>query len=81
RDHWGNVYSTVLAGGGIRSGQVVGRSSDRGDTVAERPISPADYMVTLCRILGIDPDKQFTTRDNRPIRLVERGGNAIEQLF
>jgi len=79
--HFARCWTTVLAGGGIRAGQVVGRSSDRGDTVAERPISPADYMVTLCRILGIDPDKQFTTRDNRPIRLVERGGNVIEQLF
>lgn len=79
--HYARCWTTVLAGGGIRTGQVVGRSSDRGDVPAERPISPADYMITLCRILGIDPDKQFTTRENRPIRLVDRGGTPIEQLF
>lgn len=80
-NHYARCWTTVLAGAGIHAGQVVGRSSDRGDTVADRPISPADFMVTLCRILGVDPDKQFTTRDNRPVRLVDRGGSVVEQLF
>ena len=80
-NHYARCWTTVLAGGGIRAGQVVGRSSDRGDTPAERPISPTDYMATLCRILGLDHDKQFTTRENRPVRLVDRGGSVVEQLF
>lgn len=55
RNHWARAWSTVLAGGGIRGGQVVGRTDRDAAEVVERPISVTDFLGTVCTILGIDP--------------------------
>lgn len=70
RDHWSQCYSAVLAGGGIRRGQVVGRSDKIAGTVAERPISPKDILATVYHMLGIDPETLLRDRTNRPMPLV-----------
>jgi len=80
RDHFARAWSTVLFGGGIRAGQVIGRTDDQGATVAERPITVADFFATICRILGIDHNKEVTISD-RPLRIVERGGQPVRELF
>src|SRR5262249_12605650 len=54
RNHHARAWSTVLIGGGIRGGQVIGRTDQNAATVTERPISVVDFMATVCRILGID---------------------------
>jgi uncharacterized protein (DUF1501 family) len=72
RNHWARAWSTVLAGGGIRGGQVVGRTDRDAAEVVERPISVTDFLGTVCTILGIDH-----TRENkapgveRPIPIVD----------
>src|SRR5439155_3753687 len=48
RDHWANSWSTVLAGGGIKGGQVVGKTSDDGTEVKERAVNGADRLATVC---------------------------------
>ena len=48
RDHYPNAWSTALAGGGIRGGQVVGRTSSDGTKVEERPVSVPDFLATVC---------------------------------
>lgn len=53
RDHWQSCYSAVMAGGGVRGGQVVGSSDDRGEYPASRPISPADVCQTMLECAGI----------------------------
>jgi hypothetical protein len=53
RDHWQNCYSALLAGGGLRGGQVVGASDDRGEYPASRPLTPADVCATILETLGI----------------------------
>jgi hypothetical protein len=53
RDHWQNCYSAMLAGGGIRGGQVVGTSDDRGEYPASRPLKPADLCMTILECIGI----------------------------
>jgi len=53
RDHWPQCYSALLAGGGIRGGQVVGASDDKGEYPASRPLKPADVCATLLETLGI----------------------------
>ncbi len=69
RDHWPNVYSTVLAGGGIRGGQTYGVSDSRGAEVLSCPVSPADVLATMWHILGVPPDALLRDRLNRPIQL------------
>jgi hypothetical protein len=71
----------VLAGGGIKGGQVIGKTDREGATVTDRPISVRDFMATVCRILDIDYTKEITTPAGRPVRVVEKGGSPIGELF
>ncbi|MBT5018156.1 DUF1501 domain-containing protein [Planctomicrobium sp.] len=79
RDHWPNVYSTVLAGGGIRGGQIVGASDSKGAEVLDNPISPADLLATVWHQLGIDPHTELRDRLNRPLQLSE--GSVLRELI
>lgn len=79
RDHWPRVFSVVLAGGGVRGGQVIGASDRIGESPMERPITPADLANTIYRLLGIDPDSELITPDGRPIR-INQGGHFIPEM-
>lgn len=82
RNHHARAWSTVLVGGGIRGGQVVGRTDRDAATVTDRPISVVDFMATLCRILNIDYTKNNDSPDGRPVRIVDnRNVNPIRELF
>jgi hypothetical protein len=81
RDHYARAWSTVFAGGGIKGGQVIGKTDRDGASVTERPISVVDFMATVCQILGIDYTKKNITPSGRPIRLVDRGANPIKELL
>jgi len=81
RDHWAISWSTVLAGGGIKGGQVVGQTSKDGLAVEKRPISVNDLLATVCTALGINIEKQNQSNVGRPIRLVEPGGKAIKEVL
>jgi hypothetical protein len=81
RDHYPRAWSTVLIGGGIKGGQVVGKTDREGAVVTERPISTIDFMATICSILGIDHTKQNTTAIGRPIRIVEKGSKPVKELL
>jgi hypothetical protein len=80
RDHWPRAFSVLLAGGGIKGGQVIGKSDPRGESPAERPVTPTDLARTLYTLLGIDPDREFQTADGRPIAVVS-GGNLIRECL
>lgn len=80
RDHYPRAWSSVMVGGGIRGGQVIGRTDAEAATVVERPVNTLDFMATVCRILGIDYNKQNVAANGRPIRIVDRGANPITQL-
>ncbi|MCP4512942.1 MAG: DUF1501 domain-containing protein [Fuerstiella sp.] len=69
RDHWPNVYSTVLAGGGIRGGMVLGQSDSRGAEVLSSPVSPSDVLATMWQSLGISPDTTIYDRVARPAQI------------
>jgi hypothetical protein len=81
RDHYPRAWSCVLAGGGIRGGQVIGRTDAEAATVAERPVNTLDFMASVCRVLGIDYNRQNLTGIGRPIRIVDRPATPIAQLF
>jgi uncharacterized protein (DUF1501 family) len=81
RDHFPNAWTVVLAGGGIKGGQVVGKTSRDGTTVEERPVSAADLMATICTALGINPRKQNLSNVGRPIRIADPNGQAIQEVL
>lgn len=71
RDHYARAWSTVLMGGGVKGGQVVGATDRQGATVSDRPISVHDFMATVCRLMGVDHTRRIDTPAGRPIRIVE----------
>jgi uncharacterized protein (DUF1501 family) len=81
RDHYPRAWSTVLVGGGIKGGQVIGKTDKEGAAVVERPISALDFMATVCEVLGINWKKQNNTPIGRPIRIVDKGANPIKELL
>jgi hypothetical protein len=81
RDHWTNVMSMVLAGGGLRHGQVIGATDSRGGAIASRPVRPQDLAATTFRHLGIDLKAHWTNATGRPIPIVAEGGQPISELF
>lgn len=79
RDHWGAVYSTVLAGGGIRGGQVYGSSDDLGGVPADSPVHVSDFFATIYHALGFDHDTKVVDPTGRPHFFVE--GKPVAALF
>jgi len=81
RDHFPNAWSAVLAGGGIKGGQVVGKTSADGMEVTDRPTSIPDFLATACLALGLDPEKSNMAPNGRPIRLVDKSAKPIDELL
>jgi hypothetical protein len=81
RDHYPRAWSTVLFGGGIKGGQVIGKTDPAGASVVERPISALDFLATVCGLLGINYNKQNQSPNGRPIRIVDKGAKPIKELL
>lgn len=73
RDHWSRVYSIVMAGAGVKRGDVVGASDRLGGDVLHTPISPKDILATIYHLLGIDPETTVPNRLGRPLRIAGEG--------
>ena len=80
RDHWGDVFSVMLAGGGLKTGQVIGASSVNGEFPVERPLTPGDVLATVYHFLGIDPEHTFNDFAGRPVPILD-GGQAIREII
>jgi hypothetical protein len=81
RDHYPAAWSVALAGGGIRGGALVGRTSEDGMAVADRPTSIPDLLATVCQAMGVDPLKQNISNVSRPIRIVDKSARPLEELL
>lgn len=83
--HFSSAWSTMWAGGGIRTGITVGRTSDDGrnpgSRVIDRPISAPDYIATLCLALGMDIDQEFHAPGNRPMPIVDHEARPVRELL
>jgi len=79
RDHWSFCYSIVMAGAGIRGGQVIGSSDRHAAYPSTSPVHPADIAATIYHFLGIDPRAHFTDQEGRP--LVASTGSPLLNLF
>jgi uncharacterized protein (DUF1501 family) len=79
RDHWGFCQSALLAGAGIRGGQVYGSSDAHAAYAAELPVSPDDLAATVFHILGVPLDQEMQDAQGRPLPLCN--GRPVAGLF
>ena len=79
RDHWGTVFTTVLAGGGVKGGVAYGSSDRYAASPATHPTPPADLAATVYHCLGVDPQTELTDRLGRPLVLCE--GTPIRAIL
>ena len=80
RDHWGSVFSVVLAGAGIGGGQIIGESDRIGAFPKSRPVRPPDLAATIFHQLGLNPADEFMDPTGRPRRLTDNG-TALRELI
>ena len=80
RDHYPRAMFCVMAGGGMKGGQVIGASDDKGEGPKDKAITPDDVAASYFHSLGIDPRKEYNTPTGRPVMIV-RNGTLIPKLF
>jgi uncharacterized protein (DUF1501 family) len=80
RDHWPRVFSIVLAGGGVKRGQVYGASDALAADPARNALSVEDYAHTLYHLIGIDARKDLMSPGNRPQQIV-MNGKVVKDLL
>jgi len=81
RDHWGNTFSVLMGCGSMKMGQAIGRSSPRGEQVADRPLDPQDVAATIYHHLGINAHSHsFPDHQGRPLALLDKG-QPIRELI
>lgn len=80
RDHWSRCYSLVMAGAGIKRGNVIGKSDSIAGTVVDNPVSPKDILATSLHLMGHDPTSIIYDRQSRPLELVPESRILSEVL-
>jgi Protein of unknown function (DUF1501) len=79
RDHWPRANTMLFAGGGIRTGQVIGATDPRGEDPIERPVTPGDFLATIYQHLGIDYRRTMLRNfRGRPTPIVNEGSPVTE---
>ncbi|MEE2615805.1 MAG: DUF1501 domain-containing protein [Verrucomicrobiota bacterium] len=79
RDHYPRAMFCLLAGGGMKGGQLIGASDSKGEGPQDRVITPDDVAATFYHSLGIDHTKEYHTPTGRPVMIV-RNGKVIPEL-
>ena len=80
RDHWSDVFSIMLAGGGLKSGQVIGTSNSRGEVPKDRPVHINDVLATIYHQLGVPTDLVHSDGSGRPVPVLYEGEPIAELL-
>jgi hypothetical protein len=80
RDHWSPVMSALIAGGGLKMGQTIGSSSDRGEYPKDKPYRAAQVLSTLYQAIGIDPAQTFPNGSGRPMYILDDRDPVTELL-
>lgn len=80
RNHFPKAYNVLLAGGGVRGGQVIGETSAGGHEVTDRPVTITDLLRSCCHSLGIDADREIWSPSGRPFKTVDDGA-VVTELF
>jgi hypothetical protein len=80
RGHWGKVFSVLLAGGGFKGGQVVGASTEKGEEVKDRRVTPADLIASIYEQLGINPDARLPHPQGLPVQVMPEATAKLKEL-
>lgn len=80
RNHWPNIMSMCLAGGGFRHGQVIGASEADGGSILERAVTPGDLAATIFHHFGVPLDVTYLDNKGRPIFVLADGGQPLREL-
>jgi hypothetical protein len=83
RNHYGNVFSVLVAGGGFKGGQIVGSSDAKGEEVKDRPVYPIDLLGSIYDLAGIDTESKLPHPeglDARVLATTENGAKAAGRL-
>jgi uncharacterized protein (DUF1501 family) len=80
RDHYPRCMFMLMAGGGVRGGQVIGESDETASAPKNEAITPDDVAASFYHALGIDHTQEYQTNTGRPITIV-RDGHVIQKLF
>ena len=78
RNHYGKVFSSFIAGGGFKGGQVVGSSDAKGEEVKERPVYPVDLIGSIYAQLGVDPTSKLPNPEGLPLRVMPTADEGIK---
>ena len=85
KGHFCKAWSSVLAGGGLNTGQVIGKTSEGGKSpgseIVDRPVTSPDFIATMCKAIGIDIHQEFLAPGSRPMPLVDKSAKPIKELF
>lgn len=81
RDHFPRAWSTVLAGGGVKGGQVIGSTDATGNEVKDRPVRTSDLFASIAQAFGLNPQKEFISPEGRPIKMVDKEAKVVPELF
>ena len=80
RDHWSKAFTVVMAGGGVKGGQVLGATDDKAAEVTKDPYQVEDLVATIYDRVGLDFTHEYETPIGRPVKL-SNGGQVISKLF
>jgi hypothetical protein len=78
RNHWGKVFSALVAGGGFKGGRVVGASDARGEELKDRPVYPADLIASFYELLGIDSEARLPHPEGRIIHALPSADEGLK---
>ncbi|MCI0461931.1 MAG: sigma-70 family RNA polymerase sigma factor [Gemmataceae bacterium] len=81
RDHWPISFPVVLAGGGIKGGQVIGKTSADGVKIEEGPVKPVELLATIYRAVGVDPTRENRASNGALVPLVEKAAKPIMEVL
>lgn len=81
RDHWPKVFSTVLAGGGVKRGLAYGESDATSADVSKNPVSPENWAATIYHLIGIDYSKPLLAPGDRPVKIIDNGFHHIDDII
>ena len=78
RNHWGDVFCALVAGGGFKGGHVVGASDAKGEQVRDRPVYPCDLIGSIYELLGFDPDGKLPNSQGLDVRMTPTVADGIK---
>jgi len=81
RNHWGDCFSALVAGGGFKGGHVVGSTDARGEQVRDRPVYPADVIGSIYQLLGIDPDGRMPNPEGLDVPVMPAAAGRLTEIL